>query len=47
MYSPLSLMQRRPLLISDESRGWYEDVLPGPTGDQHVPKRPCKGFPTR
>lgn len=43
----ISLVQMRPLFISDESSGWYEDVLPGTTGDQHVPKRSCQGFQTR
>lgn len=43
----ISLMQVKPFLISDESSGWYEDVLPGTTGDQHVPKRSCQGVPTR
>lgn len=41
------LMQVKPFYISDESSGWYEDVLPGTTGNQHVPKRSCQGFPTR
>ena len=35
------------LLISDESGGWHEDVLPGTTGNQHMPKRSCEGFQAR
>ena len=43
----ISMTKMRLLLISDESSGWYEDVLPGTAGNQHMPKRSRKGFQTR
>lgn len=43
----ISVTKIRLLLISDESGGWYEDVLPGATGNQYMPKRSCKRFQTR
>lgn len=42
----ISITKARLLLILDESGGWYEDVLPGTTGNQHMPKRSRKGFQT-